>query len=55
MFSSVKLRLNNSAELTEAADKIAALGVRFAASVKGEDLAAMDAFIPLADRWKNLK
>lgn len=55
VFSSVKLRLNNSAELTEAADKIAALGVRFAASVKGEDLAAMDAFIPPADRWKNVK
>ena len=55
VFSSVKLRLNNGAELTEAADKIAALGVRFAASVKGEDLAAMDAFIPPADRWKNTK
>lgn len=55
VFSSVKLRLNNSAELTEAADRIAALGVRFAATVKGEDLAAMDAFIPPADRWKNFQ
>ena len=40
-------------ELTEAADRIAVLGVRFAATIKGEDLAAMDAFIPTADRWKN--
>ena len=55
VFSSVKLRLNNSAELTEAADRIAALGVRFAATVKGDDLAAMDAFIPPADRWKNAR
>jgi len=53
VFSGVKLRLNNSAELTEAADRIANLGIRFAATVKGEDLAAMDAFIPPADRWKN--
>jgi hypothetical protein len=51
-FKSVKLRLNNSAELTEAADRIATLGVRFAATVKGKDLQAMDAFIPPADRWK---
>jgi hypothetical protein len=53
VFSRVKLKLNNSAELTEAADRIAALGVRFAATVKGEDLAAMDAYIPPSDRWKN--
>ncbi len=53
VFSGIKLRLNNSAELTEAADRIATLGVRFAATVKGEELAAMDAFIPPADRWKN--
>ncbi len=55
VFSSVKLRLNNAAELTEAADRIANLGIRFAASVPGEDLSAMDAFIPPVDRWKNVK
>jgi Cytochrome c554 and c-prime len=55
VFSSVKLRLNNSAELIEAADKISGLGVRFAATVKGEDLSAMDSFIPPAERWKNAK
>jgi len=52
VFESVKLKLNNSAELTEAADRIASLGVRFAATVKGEDLAVMDSFIPPPDRWK---
>ncbi len=52
VFASVKLKLNNSAELTEAADRIAALGVRFAATVRGEDLAVMDSFIPPRDRWK---
>ncbi len=55
VFSSVKLRLNNSAELSEAADRVAALGIRFAATVKGEELAAMDAFIPPTDRWKNAR
>ena len=55
VFSNVRLKLNNTAELTEAADRIAALGIRFAATVKGEDLAAMDAFIPPADRWKNVQ
>ena len=52
VFSGVKLKLNNSAELTDAADRIAALGVRFAATVKGEDLVAIDPFIPPRDRWK---
>lgn len=52
VFESVKLKLNNSAELTEAADRIASLGVRFAATVKGEDLAVMDSFIPPPERWK---
>ncbi len=52
VFESVKLKLNNSAELSEAADRIGSLGVRFAATVKGEDLAAIDPFIPPQDRWK---
>lgn len=52
VFSSIKLKLNNQSELTSAADQIAALGTRFAASVSGEQLSAIDPFIPPADRWK---
>jgi hypothetical protein len=52
VFGQVKLKRNNSAELTDAADRIAGFGVRFAATVQGADLAAMDAFIPPVDRWK---
>ncbi len=44
----VKLKLNNEAELTAAADQIAALGYRFAAECDGQGLANLDAFIPTA-------
>ena len=40
------LRLNNSAELLAAADKIAELGRIFAAKVTGEQLAGMDTLLP---------
>jgi hypothetical protein len=52
VFKSVKLKLNNRQELTEAADAIAKLGVRFAATVSGDQLAAIDPFIPPQERWK---
>ncbi len=52
VFQRVKLKLNNQQELTEAAERIAVLGARFAASVDGDKLAAMDPFIPPRERWK---
>ncbi len=52
VYKSVKLKLNNQQELTEAADSIAVLGVRFAATVSGTQLAAIDPFIPPQERWK---
>ena len=41
-----KLKLNNEAELTAAADQISVLGKKFATSHNGSDLAALDAAIP---------
>ncbi len=51
-FQGVKLKLNNREPLLAAADAIASLGVRFAATAKGDDLQAIDAYIPTQDRWK---
>ena len=50
--SGVKLKLNNGAELSDAADKIAKLGYQFAAQNNGQNLSTLDAFIPKTDRWK---
>lgn len=44
--SGVKLKLNNKAELNAAADKIAMLGIKFAADNNGSELAALDAYLP---------
>ena len=52
VYRSVELKLNNGSQLTEAADSIAALGTRFAATVAGEQLEAIEAYIPSSDRWK---
>lgn len=52
VYKSVQLKLNNEAQLTEAANGIASLGVRFAATVDGSQLEAIDKFIPSQDRWK---
>lgn len=52
VFNSVQLKLNNREQLLEAANNIHSLGVRFAASVAGSELAAIDPFIPPPDRWK---
>jgi hypothetical protein len=52
VYQSVELKLNNAHQLTEAADSIAALGIRFAATVPGSQLEAIEPFIPSQDRWK---
>lgn len=52
VYESVTLKLNNAAELIEAADSIAALGVRFAAVVPGDELEAIDKYIPAESKWK---
>lgn len=52
VYKSVELKLNNAAQLNEAADNVAALGVRFAATVSGKQLEAIEPFIPSQDRWK---
>lgn len=50
--TSVALKLNNRQPLEEAAAKIHELGVRFASTVRGDDLGAIDTFIPPKDKWK---
>jgi hypothetical protein len=50
--TSVALKLNNRQPLEEAAAKIHDLGVRFASTVRGDELAAIDTFIPPKDKWK---
>ena len=52
VFHSVTLKLNNSAELTRAADEIAALGYQFAEQADGGQFSVLDGFIPPSDRWK---
>jgi hypothetical protein len=51
-FESVELILNNRQQLTSAADRINFLGIRFAATVPGEQLEAIDSFIPDQSKWK---
>jgi len=51
-FQSIELRVNNRQQLTEAADRINLLGIRFAATVQGEALVPMDDFIPPETNWK---
>ena len=52
IFDGVKLKINNQQSLEEAANKINKLGIKFAATVAGKDLTAIDAYIPKQDRWK---
>lgn len=51
-FKEVSLKLNNAEQLTKAADQVATLGIRFAATVDGAKLEAIQPFIPSANRWK---
>jgi hypothetical protein len=48
----VSLKLNNEAELTAAADKVAALGKKFATTETGDKLAAVDPLIPKPDKYR---
>lgn len=52
IFKAVSLKLNNSEQLSQAADQVAKLGIRFAATVDGRALEAIQPFIPSTDRWK---
>ncbi len=52
VYQSVQLKLNNQSQLTEAAESVHALGVLFAETVDGSQLAAIEEFIPTPDRWK---
>lgn len=52
VFQSVELKLNNRQPLIDAADQINLLGIRFAATVPGADLAAIEGFIPPKENWK---
>ncbi len=52
VFKAVKLKLNNRDQLEQAADKINTIGIRFAATVDGNSLEAIQKYIPTADRWK---
>lgn len=52
VFKSVQLKLNNREQLISAADQIAQIGIRFAATNNGQDLAGIDSFIPKPDQWK---
>ena len=51
IFKSIKLQLNNEAQLTTAANQIAALGHEFAETNQA-DLSPLDRFIPGPDRYK---
>ncbi len=48
----VQLKLNNAANLTAAADKIAAAAEKFAGAHDGSKFAGVDAMIPGADKYK---
>jgi hypothetical protein len=50
--SSVALKLNNREQLEQAANQIHELGVRFGATVRGDELSAIDPFIPAKNKWK---
>lgn len=49
---SVTLKLNNREPLELAASKIHEMGIRFGATVNGEELAAIDSFVPPKNKWK---
>jgi len=52
IFEGVKLKINNQESLEQAANNINKLGIKFAATVPGKDLAAIEGYIPKPDRWK---
>jgi hypothetical protein len=52
VYASVALKLGNRDPLVEAADRVHRLGLSFAATVRPEQLQAIEAFIPPANKWK---
>ena len=50
--NSVQLKLNNEAELSTAADKIAVLGRKFAANCDPSALAALDPYVPTPEKYR---
>lgn len=48
----IQLRLNNRAQLTAAADRIAKIGYLFAKEADGDELTAIDRYIPSTQKWK---
>ncbi len=48
----VALKLNHQGPLEEAANQIHDLGIRFGGTVRGDELAAIDPFIPPKNKWK---
>lgn len=51
-YARVSLKLNNRAPITDVADQVHRLGLKFAATVRGEDLSAIEQFIPPKSKWK---
>lgn len=52
VYGDVTLKLNNHQQLTQAADQVNQLGIRFAATVSGRDLFSIEGYIPASERWK---
>ncbi len=52
VYKSVKLKINNEQQLSQAADQINKLGLKFAATTKAESLVAIDEYIPPKESWK---
>ena len=50
--AAVKLKLNNEAELTEAAGKISILGLKFADTYDGTTFGSIDKYIPKSGKYK---
>jgi hypothetical protein len=51
-FAEAELRINNAAQLTAIADRIAAAGIAFAAEANGDALAAVDPWLPAPSTYK---
>ncbi len=52
VYAEVPLKLSNAEALAGTADKIHQLGIRFAATVDGASLSAIDPYVPAKDKWK---
>ncbi len=52
VYAGVTLRLGNREPLVAAADQVHSLGLKFAATINGAQLTAIEAFIPPQNKWK---